>query len=298
MSGASPSQSLRRPRPLSGGGRRFIFFAATFLLAAAPAPRPPQRLGPPAPANPARLVTLAPSLTETVLALGEGAKLVGVTRFDDAPAVKNLPRVGGYIDPSVEAVLALKPDLVLVEPSPGNKAAVERIARLGAPVLAVALTTEAEILEAIRAVGAAVGVADRGRELAEQTLTRVQAIRARAEKLPKVRTLIVFGWEPLVVGGPGSFAEALLTDAGGSNAAQGAKSAYPVYSAEMAMQSSPELIIDAADVRVPARERILALPGIREARLAVGSPSLFRPGPRLPEAVEELFGLIHPEARP
>src|SRR4051812_17674805 len=90
-----------------------------------------QRLGPRPPAKIDRIVTLAPSLTATVLALGGGDKLVGVSRFDEAPEVAKIQRVGGFIDPSVETVVALKPSLLIVQKAPGNRDAVEKIAELG-----------------------------------------------------------------------------------------------------------------------------------------------------------------------
>ncbi|HEY0840310.1 MAG TPA: helical backbone metal receptor, partial [Vulgatibacter sp.] len=99
----------------------------------------PYRLGPEPAAKPARVVTLAPSLSEIVLELGAGDTLAGVSRYDDDPAVAALPRVGGYLDPSPEAILALRPDLLLVEPSPGNRAVVERLAGLGVSVLVLPL---------------------------------------------------------------------------------------------------------------------------------------------------------------
>jgi iron complex transport system substrate-binding protein len=270
--------------------------AALALLAAAP--RAPLRLGPAPKPSPSRVVTLAPSLTETVLALGAGDRLVGVTRYDDAPEVQALPRVGGYTDPSVEAVLALSPDLVLVQPSPGNRAAVERMARLGAPVLALGLATEEEILEGMESVGQALGLGSEGAALARATRLRIQAVRERAKALPHPRALLVYDWDPLVAAGPGSFGDALLADAGGRNALPLARGAWPVISAEVAMRAAPEVVIDAADVPAPERARLLKLPGLSRARLCAASPSLFRPGPRIAEAVEELFRELHPEAPP
>jgi iron complex transport system substrate-binding protein len=266
------------------------------LLLLAAAPRAPMRLGPSPKAEPARVITLAPSLTETVLALGAGARLVGVTRFDEAPQVQALPRVGGYSDPSVEAVIALAPDLVLAEPSPGNRAAVERMAKLGTPVLAVSLATEAEILAGFEIIGSALGLGPRGAALAEATRRRIEAVRGRARTLPRIRALLVYDWDPLVVAGPGSFGDALLLDAGGQNAMPQARTAYPVVSAELAVRAAPQVIIDAAMVRAPPRARLLKLPGLAQARVAVASPSLFHPGPRIAEGVEELFSDLHPEA--
>src|SRR5205085_3973848 len=86
-----------------------------------------QHLGPATPAQVRRVVTLAPSLSELVLALGAGDRLVGVTRFDDDPRVAKLPRVGGYNDPEPETVLALKPDVVFAEPAPQNRGPVEAL---------------------------------------------------------------------------------------------------------------------------------------------------------------------------
>ena len=284
--------AAERNKP-GGSSRRVLLLAALLCLGAAP--RAPLHLGPKPSASPQRLVTLAPSLTETVLALGAGERIVGVSRFDDAPEVCALPKVGGYSDPSVEAVVALRPDLVLCEPSPGNRSAVERMAALGTPVLAVPLGSEEEILAALREVGAALGLAEKGVELANRVKARVEAVRARARPVARVRTLVVYDWEPLVVAGPGSFGDGMLASAGATNAADSARSPYPVFSAELAIRAEPQVIVDASDVRGPARERLLSLPGMKQARLAVASPSLFRPGPRYGEAVEELFGLLHPE---
>ncbi len=297
MGGALREARAGRPPPsVDGRGRaRVLALAALACLGAAPA-RAPMHLGPKPAASPKRVVTLAPSLTETVLALGAGERVVGVSRFDDAPSVKDLPRIGGYSDPSVEAVIALRPDLVLCEPSPGNRAAVERMSALGTPVLAVPLGNEEEIYAALREVGAALGLAAKGEALARETRARVEAVRARARSVAPVRALVVYDWDPLVVSGPGSFGDGMLLAAGATNAADAARTPYPVFSAELAVRAAPQVVVDAADVREAPRARLLSLPGLSQARVAVASPSLFRPGPRYAQAVEELFGLLHPEA--
>src|SRR5947208_15727307 len=128
------------------------------LLAAGPR----QHLGPPAPAEVRRVVTLAPSLSEIMLALGARDRLVGVTRFDDDPRTEKLPRIGGYNDPQPEAVLAVKPDLVLAEPSPENRGPVETLARLGIAVETFPLSTVAHIEAAISAIAGSRGVPERG----------------------------------------------------------------------------------------------------------------------------------------
>jgi iron complex transport system substrate-binding protein len=265
------------------------------LLAAGPVePAAVQTLGPTAPALVRRLVTLAPSLTDTVLALGAGDVLVGVSRFDEQPEVRTLPRVGGFVDPSVEAVTALKPDLVLVQLGPGNQAPVMALAGLGIPILALRLSSIDDVLAGLRAVGVALGRKEKAEALAhslEETRTRV---RARAAGLPAVRVLFVYGFQPLVVAGPDSFADELLRDAGGTNVAADATRPYPVWSVERALGSTPDVVLDATR-GMGGRETLRGLPGLRAARwVTLPSPALLHPGPALDQGLEELFRALHP----
>jgi iron complex transport system substrate-binding protein len=256
--------------------------------------RGPRLLGPKREGKVRRVVTIAPSLTEMVLAMGAGDTLVGVSRFDEDKAVAALPRVGGFVDPSVEAVIALKPDVVLVQPGPGNQRPVERMAELGVPVLLLPLHTVADTLAALRAVGQALG---REKE-AEALISRIEATRARvreaARKLPAPRVLFAYGFQPLIVAGPGSFADELLRDAGAVNIAADGGSAYTVYSVERAVRAKPDMVVDAADVDV-GKERLRELPGLSSARwVELPSLALLQPGPSLGRGLEELFALLHP----
>src|SRR5215218_4754869 len=178
-------------RPSPGFAMRLVLLlllALTTPALAAP-PTGPQELGPRKAAPVRRVVTLAPSLTEMVLALGAGERLVGVSRFDRLPEVAKLRRVGGFTDPSVEAVVALKPDLVLVFPGPGNRAPVEKMAQLGLRVLVLPLHTVKDTLAAMRAVGQALDRAPQAEALIariEATRARVRAAAAKAKKAPRV----------------------------------------------------------------------------------------------------------------
>jgi iron complex transport system substrate-binding protein len=256
----------------------------------------PRFLGPKPPTKVKRVVTIAPSLTETVLALGAGSMLVGVSRFDEAKEVARLPRVGGYVDPSVEAVLVLKPDLVLVQPSPGNQRPVEKLAELGVPILVLPLQTVADTLTALRTVGKALGK----EKEAEGLVQRIEATRTRiraARPARPVRVLFVYGFEPLVVAGPGSFADELLRDAGAVNIAGDGGSAYPVYSVERALRAKPDVVVDAADVDM-GKDKLAALPGLKEARwVELPSLALLQPGPSLGRGLEELFHVLYPHVK-
>jgi iron complex transport system substrate-binding protein len=267
------------------------------VLAAAPGePSGVQRLGPPAPAVARRVVTLAPSLTDTVLALGAADVLVGVSRFDERAEVRTLPRVGGFVDPSVEAVAALKPDLVLVQPGPGNRAPVEALASLGISILVLRLSSVADVLAALRATASALGRTAQGEALAQGLESTRARVRARARGLPPVRVLFAYGLEPLVVAGPGSFADELLQDAGGTNVAADAGRAYPVWSVERALGAHPDVVLDASE-GAAGRETLQSLPGLREARwVRLPSTALLHPGPALGQGLEELFLALHPAA--
>lgn len=287
---AKAARAMRR----EGGGRRilrallaFICLWAAALEAEAAEPR---WLGTAPSGTPRRVVTLAPSLTEIVLDLGKGDLLVGVSRYDDAAEVRHLRRVGGFLDPVPEAILALRPDLVLAQPSPGNQGAVERLASLGIPVLVLPLHTVEEILASVRAVGAALGDEAGGRALAARIEAGISEVRERTASLPRKRTLIVYGWKPLVVAGPASFAHELLLAAGGENVAAEASGAYPTFPAEAVLAAKPEAIVDASGGHGDG----LPAPGIGPVH-TLRSQGLFHPGPRLLEGLRELAALLHPE---
>jgi iron complex transport system substrate-binding protein len=275
-----------------------VLASALFSSAGGKGPEGPTYLGPKPPASVRRIVTLAPSLTETVIALGATERLVGVSRFDEFAEVAQLPRVGGFIDPSVEAVLALKPDLVLVQPSPGNRQPVEKMAELGTPILVLPMRSVAEILSGIAAIGTALNLSDRARAITAAIERSRESIRAKAKVPRRIRALFIYGFEPLVVAGPGSFADELLKDAGAINAAENASSPYQTYSVESAIRSGAEVVIVAAD-DASSHEKFSRLPGLKQARwVRLESKDLLHPGPGLARGLEELFRLLHPPEAP
>lgn len=265
---------------------------AVLIAAGAGAAGPHAHLGPAVPAQVRRVVTLAPSLSELVLALGAGERLIGVTRFDDDPRTATLTRVGGYNDPQPEVVLGLKPDLVLAEPAPSNRGPVETLARLGVPVEAFPLSSIRDIEAAITGIGKLLGVAPRAAALRQELEAARTAARQRAQGKPRPRALLVFGLEPLVVASPTSFAGELLEDAGGENA--GGKNPMPFFrlSAEIAVRDRPDVIILCGVEAPPGRP---AIPGLAQVRTtSLRSSALLHPGPRLPEALADLAAALHP----
>lgn len=258
------------------------------LVSAAPSV---QWLGPPVTKPVTRVVTLAPSLTETVLALEAGDALVGVSRFCLFPEVAALPKAGGFNDLSIETIVALKPQLVVVQKSPGNQKAVETLARLGVPVLALPLTTVDDVAVAMTELGHALGRDEVAARLVK-ALADARATARATKVTKKKRVLFVYGFSPLVVAGPGSFAHELLEDCGAENAAKKAPTAYPTYSLEKAVTLVPDVVVDAADVR-EGRQGVEALAPMKKAKwVDLPTKDLLHPGPALARALPTLCPLV------
>jgi iron complex transport system substrate-binding protein len=256
------------------------------LLAVAVAAADRQHLGPPVPAEVHRVVTLAPSLTEVVLALGARDRLVGVTRFDEDPRVQGVVRVGGFNDPEPETVIGLHPDLVLAQTGPENRGPVEALARLGVPIEAFTLGTVEQIESAIRGVGRLLGNEGEGDALA----VRIEDRRARARKAASgrkhVRALLIFGIDPLVVAGPSGYPGQLLDDLGIDNAARDVTRPFARLSVEAAVEAAPDVLV-LAGVDPPQGRPVV--PGLGRVRVApLRSQALLHPGPRLVEAIDDL----------
>lgn len=274
---------------------------------AAPADGGPAAEGVPAAAK-SRVVSLAPSVTDVIFALGAGGDLVGATRFCEPPAgAAPITRVGGFLDPSFEAILALKPTRVIATPNPGNAPILRRLEDLGVAITQVRADTLGQTWESFEVVGAAVGRAEAGRALAARIRGRVDALSraARAGGDPP-RVLFVYGHRPLVVAGPGTFADELMVRAGAQNVAADAKVQYPKYTFEAVLQARPDVIVDAfmgpeADGEAVVRAFWApydAIPAVKAGRVHWGArPGLLRPGPQVGDGLSWLVSVLHPGAR-
>ena len=264
------------------------FLAALLVLLSVAADH--QHLGPPVPAEVHRIVALAPSLTELVLALDARDRLVGVTRFDEDPRVQGLTRVGGFNDPEPETVLGLHPDLVLAQTGPENRGPIEALARLGVPIEAFTLGTVEQIEGAIRGVGRLLG---RG-GAADAMAAAIEERRARARKAGsaqrRMRALLVFGIDPLVVAGPSGYPGQLLADLGVENAAHDVTRPFARLSVEAAVGAAPDVLV-LAGVEPPRGRPIV--PGLDRVPVApLRSQALLHPGPRLIEALDDLESAV------
>jgi iron complex transport system substrate-binding protein len=253
-------------------------------------------------APPSRIVALAPSVTEVVYGLGQGARLVGVcAQCDHPPQAKRLPRMGGYLAPSVEAVLAARPDLVLVVPSPGNREAVRTLERAGVRVLVTGDRTLDDLWAAIASIADALHVPGRGAEMVRRVRDQLDAVHRRVGAFPPARALLVVGHRPLIVAGGGTLQDELLRVAGGINVAADAGTAFPEVPLELVVARAPEVILDAAMGTEAGGRDLFAdlrsVPAVRDGRIITVAPdTLFRAGPRVGEAAAQLAAALHPEA--
>ena len=274
---------------------------ALALAATAAASEPESSSAPGAPvAEPARrVVSMNPSLTRMLLALGAGDVLVGIDDFSARaePRVASLPRVGGLYSPSLEAVVALRPDLVALVPSLEQRDFRRQLEALGVPVLVLDPVRFDEVLHSIAALGARVGRTDAARTRIEEIRRTRDAVRRATAGLPRPRTVFVLQREPLFVVGSGSFLDEMIALAGGQNLGVALDETWPRSSLEWLVAAAPDVILDSDDDAQPAGEfwaRWPSLPAVRERRVvALEEGVVTLPGPDLDRALRTIARALH-----
>jgi ABC-type Fe3+-hydroxamate transport system substrate-binding protein len=246
-----------------------------------------------------RVVSLAASTTEILFAVGAGDLIVGVDRFSDfPPPAKQLPSVGSELGPSVERIVALRPDVVFIASSANGRELGAELERLHLRVFASHADTLEDVFADIRHVGAAIGREAQAAALEASLRARVAAVsRAVADK-PRPRALVVVWTDPLTVAGGKSFVHDALVAAGGDDVAADSPLPYPQYSVERLLSRAPAVIVIGSRDGSPAPAplmRFASLPAVRDGRVhQLDADLLFRPGPRLVDGIEALARVLHP----
>lgn len=277
--------------------RAFFLFSAAALLGA----------------QPQRIISTAPSITEMLYALGLGDRVVADTRFCRYPPEARLkPKIGDYINPNLEAIAALKPDLVIVQTNPVHLR--EHLAAMHVRSIEVDQQNIAAIYDSIRAVGGAAGVPARAVTLIASIRSGLDTIRARASAFKPVRMMFVIGrsqgrLDGLVVVGRASFLNEVIRTAGGENIFNDALAPYPGVSLEEVIARDPEVIIDMGDmadtVAVTDRhkreviglwDRLPTVAAVRRHHVyAVAADMYMVPGPRVVDSARSIFAMLHPD---
>ena len=250
---------------------------------------------------PQRIVSLAPSVTETLFALGVGDRLVGVTTYCDYPPQARLvPKIGSFVSPSVEAVLAKQPDLV-VGVRETDREKIKRMERMGLRVVVISVSSLKDTFESIHFLAGIVGREEAGEKLGSQLQGQIDRIRARIAGAKRRRVLMLVGQRPMVAVGKGTFIDELLTLAGGENIAGVAPQPWPHLPTEYVVAKAPQVIIEGgmgSERGAPGKNwaDLGSIPAVRDGRIySYASDKILRPGPRVGEALEEIARLIHPE---
>ena len=269
-----------------------------------------QRTEPSSSRMPKRIVSTAPNVTEMLFALGLGERVVGVSDFCDYPeAAKSVAKIGGFSNPSLEAMVSLEPDLIVG--SWGNPMEmVDQIERLHIGWIGIKIQSVEDVLAAMLTIGRKTGKGVEAEALVQGFRKRIRRITDRTEPLsPEQRPRVFWGgWnEPIYTAGPGSFINDLIKMAGGRNIAGEAKQPWPRYGLETIVAADPEVLLCGHDPQGYATdaEALLALrtrrgwkeiTAVKTGRVhLMRSDAFLRPGPRLVDALEQMAETIHPE---
>lgn len=270
-----------------------------------------QRSAPPGhtPAAGPRVVSLVPAATEMLFAVGAGPQVVGVSSFDERPVeVQQLPKVGALLDPDLERILSLKPDLVVTY---GSQDALEQqLGKAGIQTFTFRHGGIGDTLVTMEQLATRTGHDEAGRTAANVLRARLNAVRMRVEGRPRPRALLVFGREPGALrqvwasGGTG-YLHDLLDVAGADNVFADTDRENVQATTEVLLARAPEVIVelrrgqdqdgDAEAIRL--WDVLGSVPAVREKRvLRIAGDDFVIPGPRLADAAEQLARAIHPEA--
>lgn len=254
------------------------------------------------PPPPKRIVSLAPAMTEIIFSLGLGERVVGVTTVCDRPQeARSKAKIGGMANPSLEAIVALKPDMVVMTSDGNPKAIAERLAVLGIKTHIFRARRLTELPAGIREMGQVLGARPAADHLAE---TIEKAIRdagtshhgksAQAGTGGGRKALFVIWPSPLIVAGPGTILDDAMKMSGLSNIASDGKVAYPRFSLEAVIERQPDLILigkghdDMKTLSKGFLKSLSMLEAVRKGRVCFMGDALYRPGPRIPVGMEEL----------
>jgi iron complex transport system substrate-binding protein len=254
------------------------------------------------PENPHRLVSLAPNITEIVYALGLGDELVGDTdNCDFPPQATSKPHVGTMVNPSLERIVALKPDLALGTPEANRRETADQLERLGIPVYGVTANTLEGTLASIEDLGKVLGRAAEATRLVAEMQARIDRIENRIKGQPEPKALFVVWYRPLITIGPHTFIADVIRAAGGVPIGENLKGEWPRLTLEELLPLDPDVILfPKTESFSPSLKEFRGLPGwkdlraVKDGRMYFVSETIERSGPRLVDAMEELANILHP----
>jgi cobalamin transport system substrate-binding protein len=251
-----------------------------------------------------RIVSLAPSITEILFTLGLDDEIAAITNFCDYPeAVLNKPRIGGFVNPDIEKIVSLKPDLIIGIRDGNRIDIVDRLNDSGLPVYLIDPKGFDGVMQTIKNIGDVVGREKESKKMRKEMISKRESITTLTQSLSKPKVFFQLGDAPMVTVGKGTLADDLIRLAGGRSISENESVSYPVYSIETVLLKAPEIIImTSMDSKknspylVKKWESWKSIPAVRMNRIYVIDSNLVdRPTPRIVEGLEALVRIIHPE---
>lgn len=256
-----------------------------------------------------RIISTAPSITETLFAMGLGSRVVGDTIYCTYPAeAEKLPKIGTLLKPDIEAIVALHPDLVVVQKQPNHLA--EELARIRVPYIEVQSHNLEAVFDQARAIGKAANASDAAERLIHKIQSELQAVAKLAAGRPRLSVAFIVGHTPgrlegLIAGSGTSYFSDLLNTAGGVNVFADVTAPYPKISLEEILARNPDVILELSGEE-PAKQKEAidvwrthrTLKAVATGRVYALPPGpILIPGPRAAEAARSVLYLLHPELR-
>lgn len=259
--------------------------------------------------KPERLVSLAPSNTEILFALGLGEKVLGVTTYCDYPQeAKNKEKIGGFSDPNIEKIVALKPDLVFGTTM--HKKAVADMEKVGLKVLLLNAASIEGVMDEVGLAGKVTGRAEQADSVVSSMQAKIQSVQAALKDIKddaKARVFYLMWDDPIMTVGPKTLISDVLTRAGGVNIAADAEKDYPNYSLEVLVTKNPDVIVYTKmgsgtglnPATIKSKAGWGAISAIKKDRIySVEDNLMSRPGPRIVEGLAETAKALYPDKFP
>ncbi|MBS3919379.1 MAG: cobalamin-binding protein [Deltaproteobacteria bacterium] len=256
------------------------------------------------PDSPRRIVSLAPSITEILFALDINEEIVGITSFCDYPkAALSKPKIGGFVNPSIEKIVSLKPDLVIGIGEGNRRETIYRLGNLGLSVYCVNPKGFDGVMRTIQNIGEIVGRQDESEKIIRNMFGKMERIVTLTKPLPRPLVFFQVGYDPIVTVGRGTLGDDLIRLAGGRSISENESMNYPLYSIETIISKAPEIIISSSMGRkrnylnlVKKWQNWKTIPAVkRKAIYVVNSNLVDRPTPRIIEGLEAMVRMINPE---
>jgi iron complex transport system substrate-binding protein len=255
---------------------------------------------------PQRIVSLIPSATEIIVALGAAERLVARSDYDVDPALAHLPSVGPGLTPSLEQLTVLQPDLVVAWPDNPSRSVIRRLSELGVEIYTPQVQTLADIERTVGELGRILGTEPAAKSLVTSIEAELDALRTAVAARERPTVFYVVWYDPPTTTGSGTYIHELIEIAGGRNVFEDAPGLWPRVSLEEVVRRQPDVVLLSQTEENPIDIELLSsavgwreLRAVRDGKVVPVDANLFnRPGPRVAETARRLAQLLHPTAFP